>query len=426
MTSKKNSHDAPGRSPRGSVPQGDLYNPLDPRFVTDPHPFLHRLRREDPVHWNPVLNVWVLTAYAEVFKALHDDRLSSDTRHWDHYKQFFFRGGDPSGPVTQTFSKWMLQVDPPEHTRLRALATKTFTPRAVGRMRLYIDEMTHRLLDKVAGAGEMDLVNELAYPLPIAVVASMLGVPEEDHEKMKAWTEGMLPSFAPSMSAEALDNSNQAVAAFRDYFCNLVKKRSQEPRDDLLSALIAVYEAGDRLSEDELLSTCILLMFAGHISTTQLISDTILWLANNPEQLEMLKLDPGLIEGAIEESLRYTSPTQMVYRVALEDMEIGGKSVKKNQLVILSLAAANRDPAQFSDPDRFDIIRENNRHIALGHGTHYCMGAALGRLEGEVAVGVIVNRLPNIRVDHDSITREPNIIFRSLKSMRITFDAHRR
>jgi cytochrome P450 len=426
MTSKKNSHDTPGRSPRGSVPQGDLYNPLDPRFVTDPHPFLHRLRREDPVHWNPVLNVWVLTAYADVFKALHDDRLSSDTRHWDHYKQFFFRGRDPSGPVTQTFSKWMLQVDPPEHTRLRALATKTFTPRAVGRMRPYIDEMTHRLLDKVAGAGEMDLVNELAYPLPIAVVASMLGVPEEDHEKMKAWTEGMLPSFAPSMSAEALDNSNQAVTAFRDYFCNLVKNRSQEPRDDLLSALIAVYEAGDRLSEDELLSTCILLMFAGHISTTQLISDTILWLANNPEQLEMLKLDPGLIEGAIEESLRYTSPTQMVYRVALEDMEIGGKSVKKNQLVILSLAAANRDPAQFSDPDRFDIIRENNRHIALGHGTHYCMGAALGRLEGEVAVGVIVNRLPNIRVDHDSITREPNIIFRSLKSMRITFDAHRR
>lgn len=426
MTSKRNSHDMPGRSPRGSVPQGDLYNPLDPRFVTDPHPFLHRLRREDPVHWNPVLNVWVLTAYAEVFKALHDDRLSSDMRHWDHYKQFFFRGGDPSGPVTQTFSKWMLQVDPPEHTRLRALATKTFTPRAVGRMRPYIDEMTHRLLDKVAGAGEMDLVNELAYPLPIAVVASMLGVPEEDHEKMKAWTEGMLPSFAPSMSAEALDNSNEAVTAFRDYFCNLVKKRSQEPRDDLLSALIAVYEAGDRLSEDELLSTCILLMFAGHISTTQLISDTILWLANNPEQLEMLKLDPGLIEGAIEESLRYTSPTQMVYRVALEDMEIGGKSVKKNQLVILSLAAANRDPAQFSDPDRFDIIRENNRHIALGHGTHYCMGAALGRLEGEVAVGVIVNRLPNIRVDHDSITREPNIIFRSLKSMRITFDAHRR
>ena len=427
MTPNETNGNAPRpRSPGESAARGDLYNPLDPRFVADPHPFLHKLRREDPVHWNPVLNIWVLTAYEDVFKALHDDRLSSDTRHWDRYKQFFFRGRDPSGPVTDMFSKWMLQLDPPEHTRLRALATKTFIPRAVERMRSYIAKTTHRLLDKAAAAGQMDLVNELAYPLPIAVVASMLGVPEEDHEKVKDWTAGIFPSFGPAMSAEALDSSNEAMAAFRDYFRQLVKDRSQVPHDDLLSALIAVYEAGDRLSESELVSTCILLMFAGHTSSVQLISSTILWLVDNPDQLEKLKRDPGLIHGAIEESLRYTTPTQMIYRVALEDMQIGGKAIKKNQLVILSLAAANRDPAQFPDPDTFNITRENNRHIAFGHGIHFCMGAALGRLEGEVAVGVIVNRLTNLRVDRDSITREPSIIFRSLKSMRITFDAHHR
>lgn len=400
-----------------------LYNPFLPAFREDPHPFYHRMRGEDPVHFSPTVGVWVITRYADVMTALRDSRISASARHWRHYDKFFRKSADGSSPMAATYDRWMLQMDPPDHTRIRGLFTKAFTPRVVERMRTSIQRITDNLIDGFIARGTMDLMPDFAFPLPIRVIADMLGVPDADHDRIQHWSEAILPSLTPALSAKAAEAVNTSVTEFRNYFAGLARDRRSDPRDDLLSGMVAARDNDARLDDDELISTCILLALAGHASTVQLIAGALLLLLKNPDQHQLLRRDPALIEGCVEETLRMTSPIQVVYRTTLQETPIGGRVIPPNEMLFVSLAAANRDPEQFADPDRFDIRRtNNNRHLAFGNHIHYCAGAPLARLEAQVAVETLLRRLPNLRLA-GPIQREPSLVLRGIKSLPMAFDA---
>lgn len=399
-----------------------LYNPFLPAFRDDPHPFYHRMRRESPVHFGKTVGVWVLTRYADVLNSLRDPRISASARHWRDYERFFFRkGSDGTSPMAETYDRWMLQMDPPDHTRIRGLFTKAFTPRVVAQMRERIQRLTDELIDPFVSRGDVDLMPALAYPLPIMVIAEMLGVPRADFERIKHWSEAFLPSLTPALSLDASRTVNTAVLEFREYFKGQAAIRRAEPRDDLLSAMVAAADEGDRLSEDELLATCMLLAFAGHATTVQLIANAIVLLLNHPEQLAKVQSDATLLEPAIEETLRWASPIQIVYRTTLEDVAFGNTTIPKGQMLFVSLAAANRDPEQFVDPDRFDIARTNTRHLAFGNHIHYCAGAPLARLEARIAVETLLRRLPNLRLN-GKVEREPSLVLRGIRTLPLAFD----
>ena len=411
------------------------FNPLDPDFREDPHPFYHQLRREDPVHFSRVYGVWVLTRYADVVAALHDPHFSSDTRRWSEYKRFFFRDRlGPSSPPAQMYRHWMLQLDPPAHTRLRTLVNKALTPRAVERMGTRIGRIVHDLLDRIVCRSEMDLIADFASPLPVMVIAEMLGVPSEEHLAIMQWSAALLPSFSPALSVKALNNVNHAIEELSNCFRTLIDQYRRHSKGsvetcrnggtDLLGRLVRARDQDDRLSEDELVSTCILLVFAGHISTVQLIGNAVLALLQHPDQLQKLRCKPALAAGAVEEALRYASPLQLVYRTTLEVVQLGGTTIPANQLVLVSLAAANRDPVQFPDPDRFDIARDRRSsatHLAFGHGIHYCTGAPLARLESRIAIESLVQRLPHLQLRAEGIEREPSLLLRGLKTLPVKF-----
>jgi cytochrome P450 len=312
-------------------------------------------------------------------------------------------------------------MDPPDHTRIRGLFTKAFTPRVVEGMRPRIQRLADGMIDAFVGDGRTDLMPNFAFPLPIVVIAEMLGVPGEDHERIRQWSEALLPSLTPALSADAARAVNVAAVEFREYFRGQARLRRAEPRDDLLSGMVAAMEQGDRLDEDELIATCILLAFAGHATTVQLIANAVTLLLNNPGQLERLRANPALLDSTIEEVLRWSSPIQIVYRTTLEDVPLGGKTIPKNSMIFVSLAAANRDPEQFAEPDRFDITRGNNRHVAFGNHIHYCAGAPLARLEGAIALETLLRRLPNLRLE-GTVEREPSLVLRGIKTLPLAFD----
>src|SRR5215813_1835495 len=321
------------------------FNPMEPEFIADPYPTYHRLRSEDPVHHSP-LGFWVLTRYEDVVAALRDPRLAKEAIASFVAARF----GSPMPAMGLS----MLDRDPPDHTRLRGLVSKAFTPRVIEQLRPHIQGIVNRLLDKVEGEPGMDLIEQFAYPLPVIVICEMLGVP-------------------------VAERSMHARHALAVYFRELIAERRAAPRDDMLSGLIAAEEAGDKLTEDELLATSILLLVAGHETTVNLIGNGTLALLRHPDQLERLRRDPGLITSAVEELLRYDGPVQRTARVPSEDIAIGDRVIPKGELVMPFIGAADRDPAQFPDPDRLDIGRADNRHIAFGWGIHFCLGAPLAR-----------------------------------------------
>jgi pimeloyl-[acyl-carrier protein] synthase len=397
------------------------FNPLLSEFIIDPYPQLHRLRTEDPIHWSTILGVWVLTRYADVHAAMQDRRFSSMSSKWDKFNKYFLRGATSPTPLSEMYTKWMLQMDPPDHTRLRALVNKSFTPRVVEAMRPAIQGMVDKLIDEVIAKGEMEVMSDLAFPLPILVICALLGIPPEDYEKIRNWTHELLPSMSPALSAAGMARINDVIVEYREYFRQLANKRRQMPKDDLLSAMIAARENGQKLSEDELLAMCIFLAFAGHATTAQLIGKGVLVFIQNPDQLEKLRTDPSLAGDAVEELLRYESPLQVLYRVTKETVEIAGKVIPENQMILLSLAAANRDPAQFTDPDRFDITRDTSKHVAFAYGIHYCAGAPLSRLEGEITFNTLLRRLKDLRVQTNGIQRDPSLLMRGLSALPISF-----
>ncbi|MAE64921.1 MAG: cytochrome [Phycisphaeraceae bacterium] len=392
-----------------------VFNPLTPEYRMNPHPLLHRLRREDPVHHNPILDVWVLTRYDDVLDAMHDERFSASAQHWTHYERYF-RGrlDDASSALARIYGRWMLQVDPPDHTRLRSAVSRSFTPKIVEQLRGAIERTVAALLDAVADRGAMDFVEDFAYPLPIIVICELLGVPEEDRARIRAWSARLLPSFSPALSRRGAEDADDAVLALEDYFRDLMRRRDGGARgSDLVRALVDAGESA-RLDPQELLSTCVLLVFAGHLSTVQAIANTLVALLEHPTQLAAVRDQPDLVAAAVEESLRYEAPLQLVYRTTREPVSVRGVPIDANRMVFLSLVAANRDPEHFPDPDTFDISRDNRHHLAFGHGIHFCAGAALARLEARIAIDAVLRRFDVLHLDRSGLEREPSLILRGL------------
>ena len=390
------------------------FNPMDPDFVADPYPTYHRLRAEDPVHQSP-LGFWVLTRYEDVVAALRDSRLIKEPLA-------AFVAARMGTPVP-AMGVSMLDRDPPDHTRLRSLVSKAFTPRVVEGLRPQIQKIVDDLLANAEAKGSMDLIEEFAYPLPVSVICQMLGVPVEDSDRFRVWgldiargLDGiLLPPDSP-IRARSIE-SRRALAA---YFRELIAERRAAPRGDMLSALIAAEEAGDKLNEEELLATCILLLVAGHETTVNLIGNGTLTLLRHPDQLRRLREDPTLIGSAVEELLRFDGPVQRTARIPDADITIGGKTIGKGELVMPFIGAADRDPAQFPDPDRLDLGRADNRHIAFGWGIHFCLGAPLARVEGQIAINTLIRRFPKLALATDRPEYRQSLTLRGLTSLPVT------
>jgi pimeloyl-[acyl-carrier protein] synthase len=392
------------------------FNPMDPEFVADPYPTYHRLRAEDPVHHSP-LGFWVLTRYADVIAMLRDPRLVKEP-----IAAFVAQRFGMAVPPGLGLS--MLDRDPPDHTRLRGLVSKAFTPKALENLRPHIQQIVDGLLAQVEARGEMDLIEEFAYPLPVRVICEMLGVPVADHERFKQWgldiARGLDAIMLPPDS-EVAKRSMAGRHALSDYFRGLIAERRAAPQDDMLSALIAAEEAGDKLNNDELLATCILLLVAGHETTVNLIGNGTLALLRHPEQLRRLREQPGMIGTAVEELLRYDGPVQRTARIPSEDVKIGGQVIPKGEMVMPFLGAADRDPTQFPDPDRLDIGRTDNRHIAFGMGIHFCLGAPLARMEGQIAINTLVQRMPKLALATDKPEFRQSLTLRGLSTLPVGF-----
>ncbi len=392
------------------------FNPMAPEFVADPYPTYHRLRTADPVHRSP-LGFWVLTRYEDVAAVLRDPRFAKEA-----IASFVAARFGTTVPPGMGLS--MLDRDPPDHTRLRGLVSKAFTPRVVERLRPHVQQIVDGLLARVEGAGGMDLIEQFAYPLPVIVICELLGVPVEDHERFKSWGLDIARGLDAIMLPPDSDVARRSIAgrrALADYFRTLIAERRAAPRDDMLSGLIAAEEAGDRLSEEELLATCILLLVAGHETTVNLIGNGTLALLRHPAELQRLRDDPGLIGTAIEELLRYDGPVQRTARIPSEDVTIGGKAIATGEMVMPFIGAADRDPAQFRDPDRLDIARTDNRHLAFGLGIHFCLGAPLARLEGQIAINTLVRRLPKLALATDTPQYRQSLTLRGLQSLPVAF-----
>jgi len=392
------------------------FNPMAPEFVADPYPTYHRLRAEDPVH-HSALGFWVLTRYADVIAMLRDPRLVKEP-----IAAFVAARFGMAVPPGLGLS--MLDRDPPDHTRLRGLVSKAFTPKALEALRPHIRQIVDGLLAKVEGKGEMDLIEEFAYPLPVRVICEMLGVPVADHERFKGWgldiARGLDAIMLPPDS-EVARRSMAGRHALAGYFRELIAERRAAPREDMLSALIAAEEAGDKLNEDELLATCLLLLVAGHETTVNLIGNGSLALLRHPGELRRLRENPGLIGSAVEELLRYDGPVQRTARIPSENVTLGGVTIPKGEMVMPFLGAADRDPAQFPDPDRLDITRADNRHIAFGMGVHFCLGAPLARMEGQIAINAMLQRLPKLALATDRPEYRESLTLRGLKALPVSF-----
>ena len=392
-------------------PRVDL---LDPAVLSDPYPLFHRLRTEDPVHWEADLEFWALTRYADALYALREDSLLSSAIH----------DSPRPGGVGLSSARWFVFLDPPRHTRLRALVHSAFTPQVVEGLRARIQAIVDELLDRAAEAGRLDLIADLGFPLPAIVIAELLGVPAEDRAQFRAWSAdlaaaGGLVRMAAD-GAERLSRARAGGAALNAYFRDIIRERRRAPRDDLVSRLTGVQSAEGTLSEEELVDTCALLLFAGHETTTNLIGNGMLALLRHPDELSRLRADPSLIGPAVEELLRYDSPVQMRVRVARETVEIGGRRIAKGQRVLILVGAANRDPARFPDPDRLDIARPDNRHLAFGHGIHFCTGAPLARLEGAIAIRRLLRRFPRLELTTDQLAWRETLTLRALNALPVS------
>ena len=328
-------------------------------------------------------------------------------------------------PLRQLLSTWMQYYDPPDHTRLRSLVNRAFTPGILERLRPRIQAIAHQLLDAVQARRRLDVIREFAYPFPAIVIAEMLGVPPEDRDRFKRWADD-LTVFMEGVGKDypaIAKRTNQSVLELTDYLRSLFDQRRKEPRTDLISDLIAVEAEGDRLSQAELFGICSFLLEAGHETTTGLIGNGLLAMLRNPDQLRKLRANPALIGTAVEECLRYDGPIQRISRVVKADFELRGKRLRKGQRIGAMQGAANRDPDQFTDPDRFDINRRNNRHVAFGYGVHHCLGAPLARIEGQIAFLTLLRRLPELRLENPAPEWQEGVSLRTLRSLPVRFSA---
>ena len=401
-------------------PQVDLF---DPAFTVNPYPTYARLRSTAPVHRAALPDgrgVWLITRYDDVLAVLKDERFVKDWRKVMTPEQLDQVPAIPE--VMKPLSRNMLDTDPPDHERLRALVSKAFTPRLIERMRGRVQAITDALLDTVEGQGDMNLIDDYAFPLPVTVIAELLGVPSEDRDRFRQWSDAAVSGNATQAYMEKILIPH--MQAFTDYLLAMFEEKRKNPKDDLVSALVQAEEAGDKLSEDELLGMVFLLLIAGHETTVNLIGNGVLALLEHPEQLRRLRDDPSLIKSAVEELLRYDGPVETsTERFAGEDVAIGGTIIPKGEMVLVVIAAADRDPERFPEPDTLDIARMENKHLAFGKGIHHCLGAPLARMEGQIAIGTLIERMPSLRLkgSPDSLSWRPGMVLRGLKALPVEF-----
>lgn len=406
-----------------TTPRYDLYSP---EFRATTHETYARMRDESPVHRQPGLDgetlIWFVTRYEDVVAVLTDKRFVLDPKLALTEAELEELEADSRLPNDERVNTNLLAMDGDDHRRLRQLVTKAFTPRIVEQLRPRIQELADELIERVQAQGSMELVDDFAFPLPITVIAELLGIPVEDRDRFRTWSNSfVLPPVTDELREQFLRHTDEFVAYLDDLFA----KRRVEPTDDLLSALVRAEEQGDRLSQNELRSMAVLLIVAGHETTVSLITNAVRALLSNPDQLASLRSDPTLVRTAVEELLRYDSPVERsLSRWAAADVEVGGRLVKRGEHVIAVLGSANRDPAQFADPDRLDVRRYECKHVGFGRGPHYCLGAPLARLEAEIALQTLFERLPNLRltIAQDHLYWRPIPIFRSLASLPVAWD----
>jgi cytochrome P450 len=374
---------------------------LDPGFLVDPYPVYTRLRDQDPVHWSEAWGCWVLTRYEDVARVLREDgkRFSVKGRIQRSVSTLPTSMHEELAPIVDHFSVGLLHSDPPDHTRLRRLINDAFTPRNVEAMRPRVELLVVELLDAIEDLDRFDLLAEFAFPLPAMVVADVLGTPRDDREQLRVWADEISEFFgANRLDPQVARQGQQSLLEAREYLWQLASDRRREPKDDLISRMIESQERGDPISDGEILSTCMTFLVGGHETTTALITNAIVGLKRFPEQEALLRDDASAMPTAVEEFLRYESTNQRLMRIALEDVEIGGRSIVAGQQLMLLLGAADRDPAEFHEPDRIDVRRRPNRHVALAMGPHFCIGAPLARLEAQVAIAALLERFPRIDV----------------------------
>jgi len=409
-----------------SVPLGQLLDALyerDPALLADPYPLYARLRAEDPVHRREsTMTFFIITRYADVMAIMHDSRFSADRT--DFMAKFMSRHPEPDRTagleIRRLLSKMVIFRDPPSHTRLRRLMQPAFTPRMVEAMRDRTQQLVDETLRTIIPAGRVDLVSEFAYPLSSTVKLDLIGVPVEDRDQFQEWCDHIAVFFD---GLRDIGQAHRSMQALGEYLRNVIAGRRARPRDDLLSELVMAEADGGRLSEEELFANVLGLTFLGHKAVANLIGNGILALLRHPDQLTLLSQQPNLIGLAVEELLRYDTPDQAGTRIATENCEIGGKWIEAGSPVSLWVGAANRDPARFQHPDKLDITRNDNRHLAFAPGTHHCLGSGVARMVAQVAIGTIVRRLHDLRLATETLEWEDNLSRRGLKALPVSFAA---
>lgn len=406
-----------GLSAKERLQSGVVLNPFDRSFRLDPYPVLREIQERDPVHWSEIARAWLVTRHDDVSELLRDPRISAE-RTPATVDAAWRRGSE----IQSWLEHSLLGLDPPDHTRLRNLVNRAFTPRVVERMRGHIEALTDDFLDRSAERGEMEAMGDFARLLPVKVIAELMGAPEDDHSRFLGWSDALAGAFDIAFHKRTIEAADRAVVEMRDYFEPLLEARRRDPRDDLLTALVQAEDQGDQLSKEELYSFCIILLAAGHETTTNLIGNGLFALLKHPDQMERLANDPSLAESAVEELLRFDPPPQATTRRAREAFELRGKQIRAGDVLVLSIAAANRDPERFEDPDRLDIGRSDNRHLTFGLGAHYCIGAPLARMEAQIAFTHLLARFPGLRGQPGNNPKRRNTgTVRALASLPVTW-----
>ena len=398
-----------------------LYQLLDPAVLADPYPLYQRMREQDPVHWDPFLHAWIVTRYPDVITVLH--KFSADRIRTP--EQLSSMGCDGLNPIARVMLKQLLFMDAPGHTRLRGLAATAFSPRRIELLRVHIQEIAENLIDKILDndRGRMDVIGDFAEPFPAIVTAEMLGVPVADSELLRHWSA----DFAEMLGYLQHDAGRaprlvRSIEEMTAYFRAAIREKEKRPTEGLIYSLMTAELEGGRLSEEEVIANSILTMIGGQETITNMIGNGLLTLLRHPDQMALLDSDHSLIPSAVEEMLRYEPPVQHTARIAPEDTTLGGKEIRKGQSVIAVIAAGNRDPERFRGPDMFDIGRTDNRHLAFGWAAHFCFGAPLARMEGQIAFSALLRRLSGIALLNEPLVWRENLGLRGLRALPVSFE----
>ncbi|GAA2256750.1 MULTISPECIES: cytochrome P450 [Streptomyces] len=395
------------------------FDPWDPAFLADPYPAYAELRARGRVHWFEPTNQWLVPHHADVSALLRDRRLGRTYQHRFTHEEFGRTAPPPEQEPFHTLNDHgMLDLEPPDHTRIRRLVSKAFTPRTVERLKPYVRGLADDLVSGLVAAGGGDLLKDVAEPLPVAVIAEMLGIPESDRAPLRPWSADICGMYELNPSEDTAARAVRASVEFSDYLRDLIAARRKEPGDDLVSGLIEAHDEGDRLTEQEMISTCVLLLNAGHEATVNATVNGWYALFRNEAQLSALRADHSLIPSAIEELMRYDTPLQLFERWVLDDIEIDGTTIPRGAEIAMLFGSANHDPTVFRDPSALDLTRTDNPHISFSAGIHYCIGAPLARIELAASMGAVLERAPTLRLAAEPV-RKPNFVIRGLEGLAV-------